>query len=123
VVFISHDLAEAARIADRIAVMAEGQLRQVGTPAEIIENPADEYVRAFFRDAQPGRLFTAGDIAVAGEVVEGVEPVPATVFLEDVIPRAAESDAPVPVADAQGNIVGSIDRARLLRALAKARSV
>jgi glycine betaine/proline transport system ATP-binding protein len=123
VVFISHDLAEAARIADRIAVMAEGELRQVGTPTEIIENPADAYVRAFFRDVQPGRLFTAGDIAVAGEVARDIEPVPATAFLEDIIARAAQSDTPLPVADARGNIVGSIDRTRLLQALAKARSV
>lgn len=48
IVFISHDLAEAVRIADRIAVMAEGEIRQIGTPTEIIENPADDYVRAFF---------------------------------------------------------------------------
>jgi glycine betaine/proline transport system ATP-binding protein len=123
VVFISHDLAEAARIADRIGVMAQGELRQVGTPAEIIENPADEYVRAFFRDVQPGRLFTAGDIAVAGQVGGGIEPVLATELIEDIIPRAAKSDAPLPVADAQGNIVGYIDRTRLLEALAKARSI
>jgi glycine betaine/proline transport system ATP-binding protein len=121
IVFISHDLAEAVRIADRIAVMAEGEIRQVGTPAEIIENPADDYVRAFFRDVQPGRLFTAGDIAVPGEASTDSEPVAAGSLLEDILPRAAASDAPLPVADNTGRIIGIIDRTRLLQALAKGR--
>lgn len=119
ILFISHDLAEAVRIADRIAVMADGEIRQVGTPAEIIENPADDYVRAFFRDVQPGRLFTAGDIALLGDTAATGEPVPASALLEEVLPRAAASEAPLPVADGQGRIIGSIDRSRLLRALAK----
>lgn len=121
IVFISHDLAEAVRIADRIAVMAEGEIRQVGTPAEIIQHPADDYVREFFRDVQPGRLFTAGDIALPSDVPAQGEPVPATALLEDILPRAAQSEAPLPVADEHGNIIGSIDRSRLLQALAKGR--
>ena len=121
IVFISHDLGEAVRIADRIAVMAEGEIRQVGTPAEIIENPADDYGRAFFRDGQPGRLFTAGDIAVPGAAGAGGEPVAARSLLEDILPRAAASEAPLPVADDKGRIIGFIDRTRLLQALAKGR--
>lgn len=121
IVFISHDLAEAVRIADRIAVMAEGEIRQIGTPAEIIENPADEYVRAFFRDVQPGRLFTAGDIARPGTTQQAGEPVPAGMLLEEILPRAAASNAPLPVADEHGNIIGAIDRSCLLQALAKGR--
>jgi glycine betaine/proline transport system ATP-binding protein len=119
IVFISHDLAEAVRIADRIAVMAEGEIRQVGTPAEIVGNPADDYVRAFFRDVQPERLFTAGDIAQPCPSPPHGEPVPASALLEDILPRAAAEEAPLPVADAGGRIVGCIDRTRLLRALAK----
>jgi glycine betaine/proline transport system ATP-binding protein len=121
IVFISHDLAEAVRIADRIAVMAEGEIRQIGTPAEIIDNPADDYVRAFFRDVQPGRLFTAGDIARPGEAPLAGEPVSAGSLLEEILPRAAATDAPLPVADDSGHIIGSIDRTRLLQALAKGR--
>jgi len=121
IVFISHDLTEAVRIADRIAVMAEGEIRQVGTPAQIIENPADDYVRAFFRDVQPGRLFTAGDIAVASEEQSDndIQPVPASALLEDILQCAANTEASLAVADEQGNIVGYIDRTRLLQALAR----
>lgn len=126
IVFISHDLAEAVRIADRIAVMAEGGIRQVGTPAEIIEKPADDYVRAFFRDVQPGQLFTAGDIASSdtmnGEIPADIKPVSASALLEEILPFAAANDAPLPVADQQGNIIGYIDRTTVLRALAKGRA-
>jgi glycine betaine/proline transport system ATP-binding protein len=119
IVFISHDLAEAVRIADRIAVMAEGEIRQVGTPAEIIDDPADDYVRAFFRDVQPGRLFTAGDIAAPCDTTSDLQPVPAAALLEEILPRAAVCEGPLPVADAAGKVIGCIDRTRLLQALAK----
>lgn len=123
IVFISHDLSEAVRIAERIAVMAEAEIRQVGAPADIIDNPADDYVRAFFRDVQPGQLFTAGDIAMPGDVVTDIEPVRASALLENILPRAAETDQPLPVADNNGHIIGSINRTQLLQALAKGREL
>jgi len=63
VVFISHDLDEAMRIGDRIAIMEAGRVLQVGTPREILDNPATEYVRAFFRDVDVTQVYTAGDLA------------------------------------------------------------
>jgi len=63
IIFISHDLDEAMRIGDRIAIMEGGRVVQVGTPDEILKNPADEYVRAFFRGVDISTVLTAGDIA------------------------------------------------------------
>lgn len=63
VVFISHDLDEAMRIGDRIAIMESGRIVQVGAPDEILQQPADEYVRSFFRGVDPTKVLTAGDIA------------------------------------------------------------
>ncbi len=63
IVFISHDLDEAMRIGDRIAIMEGGRVVQVGTPEDILQNPADDYVRAFFRGVDPTNILTAGDIA------------------------------------------------------------
>jgi len=68
VVFISHDLDEAMRIGDRIAIMEGGRVVQVGTPEEILQNPADDYVRAFFRGVDPTNILTAGDIASDNQV-------------------------------------------------------
>jgi glycine betaine/proline transport system ATP-binding protein len=63
VIFISHDLDEAMRIGDRIAIMEGGRVVQVGTPEEILNDPADEYVRSFFRGVDVSTVFSAGDIA------------------------------------------------------------
>mgnify|MGYP000386249237 CR=1 FL=1 len=63
VIFISHDLDEAMRIGDRIAIMEGGRVVQVGTPEEILNDPADDYVRSFFRGVDVSTVFTAGDIA------------------------------------------------------------
>ena len=63
IIFISHDLDEAMRIGDRIAIMEGGRVVQVGTPDEILKNPADDYVRAFFRGVDISTVLTAGDIA------------------------------------------------------------
>jgi len=63
IVFISHDLDEAMRIGDRIAIMEGGRIIQVGTPEEILQNPANDYVQAFFRGVDPTSILVAGDIA------------------------------------------------------------
>jgi glycine betaine/proline transport system ATP-binding protein len=63
VIFISHDLHEAMKIGDRIAMMEGGRIVQVGTPDEILKNPADKYVQSFFRGVDPTTVFAAKDVA------------------------------------------------------------
>ena len=63
IVFISHDLDEAIRIGDRIAIMESGAVVQIGTPEEIVTQPANEYVRSFFYGVDVSKVFSAGDIA------------------------------------------------------------
>jgi len=63
IVFISHDLDEAMRIGDRIAIMEQGKVVQIGTPDDIVTNPADEYVRSFFHGVDVTKVFSGGDLA------------------------------------------------------------
>ena len=63
IVFISHDLDEAMRIGDRIAIMKDGQVVQVGTPDEILRSPANDYVRSFIKGVDAAAVFKASDIA------------------------------------------------------------
>ncbi|HET7714346.1 MAG TPA: glycine betaine/L-proline ABC transporter ATP-binding protein [Bauldia sp.] len=58
IIFITHDLDEALRLGDRIAILKDGRLSQVGTPADILLNPADAYVRAFVKDVNRARVLT-----------------------------------------------------------------
>ncbi|MCY1205551.1 Glycine betaine/choline transport system ATP-binding protein OusV [compost metagenome] len=62
IIFVSHDIEEAMRIGSRIGIMEGGKLIQVGTPQEIIENPANEYVRNFFNTVDTSRYLTAGQL-------------------------------------------------------------
>ena len=69
IVFISHDLQEAMRIGDRIAIMRDAQVVQIGTPDEILRAPANDYVRSFVRGVDASAVFKAADIARKPSVV------------------------------------------------------
>jgi len=74
IVFITHDLDEALRLGDHIAILKDGALSQVGTGEEILLNPADDYVARFVKDVNRGRVVTAGSIAVQVPTLQINEP-------------------------------------------------
>ncbi len=69
IVFITHDLDEALKIGDRIAIMKDGVIVQIGTPEEILQNPADAYVTEFTRDVNRSRVLTASAVMRAPESI------------------------------------------------------
>jgi glycine betaine/proline transport system ATP-binding protein len=62
IVFVTHDLHEALKMGDRIAIMRDGKIIQIGAPEDVISQPADDYVREFVQDASPAKVFTAGRV-------------------------------------------------------------
>ncbi|HEY4553151.1 MAG TPA: glycine betaine/L-proline ABC transporter ATP-binding protein [Bacillaceae bacterium] len=70
IIFITHDLDEALRIGDRIALMKDGQIVQIGTPEEILMNPSNEYVERFVEDVDLSKVLTAGHIMNTAETVQ-----------------------------------------------------
>lgn len=62
IVFVTHDLHEALKLGDRIAILRNGEVVQVGTPEDIITHPADDYVQDFVQDASPAKVLTASSI-------------------------------------------------------------
>jgi glycine betaine/proline transport system ATP-binding protein len=74
IVFISHDLDEAMRIGDRVAIMKDGHVVQVGTPEEILRKPANDYVRNFVRGVDAAAVFKASDIARKSQIVVSESP-------------------------------------------------
>ena len=62
ILFITHDLDEALKLGDRIAIMKDGEVVQVGTPEEILSNPANDYVRDFVENVDRSKVMTAGSI-------------------------------------------------------------
>lgn len=64
IIFITHDVNEAFRLGDRVAVMKDGHVEQIGTPEEIIENPANEYISEFIKDIDRSKVFQADHIMI-----------------------------------------------------------
>lgn len=70
ILFITHDLDEALKIGDRIALMKDGVIVQIGTPEEIMTNPADDYVEKFVEDVDRSKVFTAGNVMIRPETIQ-----------------------------------------------------
>ncbi|MBI5088671.1 MAG: glycine betaine/L-proline ABC transporter ATP-binding protein [Actinobacteria bacterium] len=113
-VFITHDLSEALRLGDRIAIMRDGRFVQVGTPADVVLEPADDYVRNFVRDVPRSHVVPVD--AVMSDLGSGpyAGDVASTTKVRDVVSLVARSDLPVRVVDHAGVGVGSIDRVGVL---------
>ena len=119
-VFITHDFLEAIKMGDHIAIMKDGVISQIGTPEEIVANPADDYVREFTEDVPRYKVLSAGKVMrTASQNVAGggCEPILTTAKLDSLIERIAGSDVPLPVVDAAGQLVGEIDREIIMRAM------
>ncbi|MFE6130738.1 glycine betaine/L-proline ABC transporter ATP-binding protein [Streptomyces sp. NPDC056437] len=118
-VFITHDLSEALKLGDRIALMRDGQIVQLGTPEEIVGSPADDYVRDFVRDVPREQIMTVRTAmrpALADETEEGPAIGPdATVF--EAIEAVARSGASARVMQ-DGRCLGVVDHAALLHVVA-----
>jgi glycine betaine/proline transport system ATP-binding protein len=70
IIFITHDLSEALLLGDKIAIMKDGRIVQIGTAQEIVSNPADDYVAAFVADIDRGRVFTAETVSSEPSVMQ-----------------------------------------------------
>jgi glycine betaine/proline transport system ATP-binding protein len=110
IIFITHDFAEALRLGDRIAIMKDGSFDQVGTPEEIITQPATDYVREFTNDIPRAKVLSVRSVAVAGNPVSGGRTVPASARIETVIPILLERDEAISIIDESGKAIGIVNR-------------
>ncbi|MFE5139739.1 glycine betaine/L-proline ABC transporter ATP-binding protein [Streptomyces fagopyri] len=118
-VFITHDLNEALRLGDRIALMRDGRIVQLGTPEEIVGSPADDYVREFVRDVPREQVMTvrtAMRAASADEAARGPAVAPETT-VSQAIEAVARSGDPARVME-KGRCLGVVDSAALLGVVA-----
>jgi len=120
IVFITHDFLEALRLGDRIAIMKDGKVVQIGTPAEVVMSPADDYVQEFTQDVPRVKVITAGDImAPAANGLGAAQAVPPGMTLEHLMPKFSEGLDAIAVAD-DGRVVGQVSPQAVLAALAAA---
>ena len=118
IVFITHDFNEAIRLADRIAIMKDGAIIQIGTPEELVRTPADSYVEEFTNDLTKSRVFTVksvmapkdASLSSGGRVLDSAK-------IDAIAAEIVASEQPYDVVDAQGNVVGQLAREAVIDVL------
>ena len=117
-VFITHDLPEALRLGDRIAIMRDGKIVQLGSPEELVGSPADEYVENFVRDIPRSHVLTLRWIMRPAEPGEDDGPsLPVDTTVKDAVPVIAGTEKPIRAVE-EGKVVGVVDRVSVLKAIA-----
>jgi glycine betaine/proline transport system ATP-binding protein len=118
--FITHDLPEALRLGDRIAIMRDGAIVQLGTPEELVGSPADEYVENFTRDIARSHVLTLRWIMRDPEPTDATDGPRLDVgtTMRKALPALADSAKPVCCME-NGRMVGIVDRDAVLRAIAE----
>ena len=124
IVFITHDLDESLRLGDHIGILNSGKLVQVGTPEEIIMNPADDYVKAFVKDVNRAKVIKAKIIMKNLNESENIDKsnvikVNEDQFIEEFLPQIVCSDSKCEVVDKNGNVKGYITNQELQSSLTK----
>ncbi len=122
IIFVSHDLDEAFRIGNRIAIMEGGRIIQCGTPQEIVKNPANQYVADFVQNMNPITMLTAQDVMQQGASDAGgvtATATPATPLV-DVLDAMSRTPGNVGVVD-NGTVVGTINAQDIVNGLTRHR--
>ena len=117
-VFVTHDFSEAVRLGDRIAIMKDGRVRQIGTPEEIVMAPADDYVRNFAAGVDMTRVVSCARIAAPALRSDYARVVPAGQRIAETAAEVARAGGAVGVADGEGRVVGEVDAAAILNVVA-----
>ncbi len=123
-IFITHDFLEAIKMGDHIAIMKDGEISQIGTPEEIVANPANDYVQEFTEDVPRYKVLSAGKVMrnqvsdLAQQALHEQDLKFSTEDkIEDLIEAVLEQSHPIAVCDSQGTAVGELDQAIMLQAM------
>ena len=119
IVFITHDFDEALKLADRIAIMYNGSVEQIGSPEDIVLEPATDYVARFTSDVPRERVLRVGSVMEPPSDDERVADRAVNVSdrIDKVVEYVLGQRLPVPVVDSEGTVVGVMHQAHVLRVL------
>ncbi len=119
ILFVTHDFSEALRLADRIAIMKDGIIEQLDTPANIVLNPATEYVRKFTEEVPREKVLKIESVMdpIGAETDFSDLTISKDVIIETVAEAVLAETKPVRVVDKDNNIVGSVHCAKMIHIL------
>ena len=119
ILFVTHDFDEALRLADRIAIMKEGVIEQLDTPANIVLSPATEYVRKFTEEVPREKVLkieSVMDVIDSAEELSDLK-VSKDALIETVAEAVLNEQKPVAVTDANNNVVGAVHASKVIHVL------
>ena len=125
IVFITHDLDEALQLGDHIAILKDGELRQIGTGSEILLQPADDYVEHFVRDVNRARVLTFGAVTETTrpdcgfDIPPGAIEINQDVTLEQGFAQLAQSEGVAVVTDGDKKPLGIVTSVTIMKILAR----
>ena len=123
IIFITHDLDEALKIGDRIAILRDGSMVQDSNPQEIIMNPADDYVSDFIKDINRARVIQAKSIMTPTKNKSSGPEVQENMVLEDILQiMSHDPSKPVTIKNSKGNIIGKIEIGNLIEGMKRPKS-
>jgi len=109
IVFITHDFDEAIRLADRIAIMKDGEIIQIGTPEDLVLYPATDYVAEFTRDVNRAKVLSARSLMTPPTPkAAGLRTIPASAKIASFSAEIIDSPAPFAVTNLDGKVIGEI---------------
>ncbi len=119
IVFITHDFNEALRLSDRVAIMYNGKIEQIGTPAEIVLNPKTSYIKKFTNEIPREKVLTV--TSVMDKLEKNEKLTQKSILENELIEKVAEQvlgeEKPVPVKNSKGQMVGVLHRKKVLNIL------
>ncbi|MBT6542501.1 MAG: glycine betaine/L-proline ABC transporter ATP-binding protein, partial [Rhodobacteraceae bacterium] len=119
IVFITHDFHEALRLADRMAIMRDGAIVQIGRPVDLILNPVDDYIRKFTLDVPWETILTATDIVEKPEgPIDALKRVSGETLVEKLLRYLADNEQGLAVEAKDGSILGIATARGVVKALA-----
>ena len=126
IVFITHDLDESLRLGDHIGILNGGRLVQVGTPEQIIMNPADDYVEAFVKDVNRAKVLRAKTVMIKSDQFDSSNiklsdtfKVSEGSYIEEFLPKVLADRSTIVVVDNKGDTKGYITEKELAVSLSK----
>ena len=123
IIFITHDLDEALKIGDRIAILKDGSMVQDSGPQEIIMNPADDYVSDFIKDINRARVIEVKSIMTPTNTKSTGAVAQESMVLEDILQIMSDDPSkPVTIENSKGKITGKIEMANLIEGMKRPKS-
>ena len=123
IIFITHDLDEALKIGDRIAILRDGSMIQDSDPQNIIMNPIDDYVSDFIKDINRARVIQAKSIMTPTSTKSSGPVIPDNMVLEDILQIMSDAPSnPVTIQNSKSKVIGKIEITNLIEGMKRPKS-